>query len=437
MNRLGKTIFLFALMLVVLVNNFGLAADSKKRIVVLDFLAIDEHGNYIDPLGIKQAELINLSRVMAQSIVARLVQYGKFDVENSISLKDELQNLAFTYQTSAWERAASVLENDLADQVIIGSITLLQNTAVVGVQRFTLQEGKTNLTGSAVGSAPRISEAPAQVDNILQQLFPKDIQVVERSIEQVFAVPSQVRLNLGASHEITTYALDSLGRPIAEPQFLFFSSDESKVEVNEDGVVTGLQPGVATVTVRAVSQAKSSSPATMNVIVVPPAFGVRIGTLVTRPSTVDGYPLRLGIRLTPTIDQRGTQEKAPAAATQTVSDSSNPLSVLSSYFGSLLTNGLMTIDLDFDPTKELLVAFSGVQRSASGYIGTGVGYLTPLDDIEAQKGFVFRFTLGTQYRTRGRITVPIEAVMDAIFPTSTSFSPSFRIGINVGLDLFP
>ena len=73
--------------------------------------------------------------------------------------------------------------------------------------------------------------------------------------------------------------------------------------------MTGLQPGVATVTVRAVSQAKSSSPATMNVIVVPPAFGVRIGTLVTRPGTVDGYPLRLGIRLTPTIDQRGTQEK--------------------------------------------------------------------------------------------------------------------------------
>ena len=49
----------------------------------------------------------------------------------------------------------------------------------------------------------------------------------------------------------------------------------------------------------------------------------------------------------------------------------------------------MTIDLDFDPTKELLVAFSGVQRSASGYIGTGVGYLTPLDDIEAQRDLSF------------------------------------------------
>lgn len=420
-------------------STYAWASADNQRVVVLDFLTIDEHGNYIDTLGVKQVDLLNLSRVMSQGIAARLVQFGRFDVENSISLKEQIGALGFAQETSAWERAEALLKNDLADQVITGSITLLQTSAVLGVQRFELVDGQPVLVGSAMGTAARISDAPNIVDTLVVNLFPQDIQVIERTIDQVFAVPSQIRLNLGATHDITVYALDSSGRPIADPQFLFFSSDESKVEVDEYGNVTGLQPGTSTITVRAISQAKSSSPATMTVTVVPPAFGVRIGTLVTGRNKVEGYPIRLGIRLTPTVDQRGAQQKAPTTTTTSpvVPDNGNPLSVLSSYFGSLLTNGLMTIDLDFDPTKELLVAFSGVQRSAGGYIGTGVGYLSPLDDIESQKGFVFRFTLGTQYRTKGRVTVPIEAVMDAIFPTSTSFSPSFRVGINVGFDLFP
>lgn len=174
----------------------------------------------------------------------------------------------------------------------------------------------------------------------------------------------------------------------------------------------------------------------MSVTVVPPVLGVRVGTLVTNRAGIEGRPIRLGVRLTPTVDQRGTQQKT-VTPTQTAPDVTNPLSLVSSFFSSLLTNGLITIDLDFDPTKELLVAFSGVQRSASGYIGTGVGYLSPLDDLSAEKGFVFRFTLGSQYRPSDRFTLPIEAVMDAIFPTSSAFKPTFRIGINVGFDLFP
>jgi hypothetical protein len=119
------------------------------------------------------------------------------------------------------------------------------------------------------------------------------------------------------------------------------------------------------------------------------------------------------------------------------SDSSNPLGLISSFFSSMLTNGLMTIDLDFDPSRELLVSFSGVQRSSGGYLGTGVGYVTPLDDMEAQKGFILRFTIGTQYRTSNRMAIPVEAVVDAVFPTASAFSPSFRLGVNIGFDLFP
>ncbi len=73
----------------------------------------------------------------------------------------------------------------------------------------------------------------------------------------------------------------------------------------------------------------------------------------------------------------------------------------------------------------------------SGFIGTGVGYITPFEDISSEQGFLFRFTMGTQYRPGSRVAIPVEAVMDAIFPTTDAFKPSFRIGINVGLDLFP
>ena len=103
----------------------------------------------------------------------------------------------------------------------------------------------------------------------------------------------------------------------------------------------------------------------------------------------------------------------------------------------MLTNGLMTVDLDFDPTRELLVSFSGVQRSTGGYLGTGVGYVTPLDDVDSQKGFILRFTIGTQYRVSSRLALPVEAVVDAIFPTTSVFKPSFRLGVNIGFDLFP
>jgi len=230
---------------------------------------------------------------------------------------------------------------------------------------------------------------------------------------------------------------------VANPQFLYFSSDEAKVAVDENGVVTGLQPGTSTITVRAISKTtRSGSPATMNVTVVPPTLGVRVGTLITSRGETERYPLRLGLRLTPTIDQKGSQKQAAAlpaapAVTGTAADSSNPLSLIASFFGSMLTNGLMTIDLDLDPTQELLVAFSGVQRSSSGYISTGVGYLSPLNNVETKKGFVLRLSAGTQYQAGNRIALPAEAVMDAIFPTSTSFNPTFRIGVNLGLDFFP
>ncbi len=418
------------------------ASFQGQRVVILDFLALDAQGKYIDTLSFAGPDLTNLSRVMSQGIASRLVQHGEFNVQDSISQRTVIDNMNFAHDTSAWERAQVVLEAGIADQVITGSITMLQSTAVIGVQRFEMRDGHVQLVGSSMSSAPKVTDAPALVDNLLTDLFPANVQVIERSIDQVFAVPSQVRLNLGQSKQLAVYALDALGRPVASPQFLFFSADESKVSVDENGVIKGLQPGVSTITVRAISRTtRSGSPATMTVTVLPPTFGIRAGSTLARREITDGFPIRLGLRLTPTIDQKGSQvAPPPTAATPQQAlpvESSNPLSLISSFFGSMLTNGLMTIDLDFDPSKELLVSFSGVQRSSGGYLGTGVGYVTRLDNLQDQQGFVLRFTVGTQYRATNRLSLPVEAVMDAIFPTANLLKPTFRIGINLGLDLFP
>ena len=415
------------------------AASGAERVVVLDFLALDSQGSYIDPLSFTQGDLVGLSKIMSQGIAARLVQFGEFDVQDSVSLREELADLGFAPDTPAWDRARAILTAGLADQVITGSLTLLQNTAVVGVQRFQLAGAEPVLVGSALASAARIQDAPNLVDSLLTDLFPPQVQVIERAVEQVFVVPGQVRLNLGQSKELTVYALDSLGRPVSSPEFLFLSSDESKVAVDERGVVTGLQPGTATITVRAITKGtRSGSPAVMQVTVLPPTFGVRVGSVLL-PRGETRFPVRIGLRLTPTIDQKGSQTSAPDLTPKDAipSDSSNPLGIISSFFGSMLTNGLMTIDLDFDPSRELLVSFSGVQRSSGGYLGAGVGYVTPLDNVESQKGFILRFTVGTQYRATNRLAVPVETVMDAVFPTTSVFSPSFRLGINIGFDLFP
>ncbi len=425
------TYLLLCLTLVLSLASLG-AAQDIERAVVLDFLALNEKGEYIEPTELAQTDVINLSRVMAQGIAARLVQYGEFEVVDNVTLVNRFGEVPYDATASAYERAEALLKEGIADQVITGSITLLQNTAVVGVQRFVSLNGQTALVGSSMANTSRVADAPSLIDKLLTELFPPDVQVIEPSIEQVFTVPSQLRMNLGSTYQLTAYALDSNGRPVSDPQFLYFTSDESKVEVTADGVIRALQPGTATVTVRAISRsARSGSPATMTVTVIPPALGVRLGTLVTQREGIEGRPIRLGLRLTPTFEQRNIEQKVPTT------DTSNPLGFISSFFSSLLTNGLVTIDVDFDPTRELLFAFSGVQRSASGYIGTGVGYVTPFDDISQEQGFLFRFTMGTQYRPGSRVAVPIEAVMDAIFPTTTTFKPSFRIGINVGLDLFP
>ncbi len=421
-KKSSKYPFLILVLFLFVTTNIALAQD---KVAVLNLKTYNAEGDLIDPVIIGEADLVNISRIIALGVTSRLVQYGQFEVLDQLTLHEKLlvsrDSLA---QLSTFEQADLLLKQYSISQVVTGSVSMLQTTVVIGVQRYMLIDGETTLVGSSMINAPKLSDAPGQIDILLNYLFPSDIQVVERPIEQVFLAPNQVRINLGASHQISAYALDNLGRPIANPSFLY---------------VTGLQPGTTTVTVRGISETtRSGPPATMTVTVVPPVLGIRIGTLLTQREGIEGRPVSLGLRLTPSFDQaKSTQTQA--APDTLIPESNNPLTMVSTFFSSLLTNGLMTIDLDFEPTREMLFAFNGVQRSDTGYIGTGVGYIFPIDSLEddSYSGFTLRFTMGTQLRPSNRLAVPGEIVIDMIFPTSGSAKPSFRIGANIGFDLFP
>lgn len=62
-----------------------------------------------------------------------------------------------------------------------------------------------------------------------------------------------------------------------------------------------------------------------------------------------------------------------------------------------------------------------------------------IPDIEnpINQGFVFRFTAGLQAYSLSRLTFPVEGILDMIIPTSGGIRPSFRLGVNLGIDLFP
>ena len=73
---LRKVLYILLVVFTIGGHSQAFANFGPERIVVLDFLALDEQGNYIDTLHVKTPDLTNLSRVMTQGIAARLVQHG-------------------------------------------------------------------------------------------------------------------------------------------------------------------------------------------------------------------------------------------------------------------------------------------------------------------------------------------------------------------------
>lgn len=429
-----RNLIVFVFLILMLVTAQTTAKDLPRpfQVGVLDFLALDAQGKPIDATALPDIDLINLSKTLSLGVASKLVQYGEYRVLDSRMINEQLQVEKFPANTTPYQQAKILLENYPLDEVITGTINMLQTTIIIGIQRYQLIDNEVRLVGSAMESAPRISEAPGKIDSLLMNVYPADIQVVERPIEQIFIAPTHLRINLGATHQINVFALDALGRPVAQPSFLYIVGDETKVSVDEHGVVKGLQPGTTTVTVRGITgTVRSGPPATFTVVVVPPVLGVRLGT-----TFADGLNWRFGMRFTPSFEQTGAKKTVPQPELPEISDSSNPLAFISSFFSSLLTSGLITFDLDFDPNQELIFVVSGAQRSATGYLATGIGYTTSLK-AEENSGFVFRFTIGTSFSGSNRLSIPAEAVIDVLFSDSIIGRPELRLGVNIGFDLSP
>ena len=85
----------------------------------------------MDPVAVGKADLVSISRIVALGVTSRLVQYGQFEVLDEITLYESVGCRYRFAQLSPYEQA-DLLRQYQIDQVITGSIAMLQNTVVIG-----------------------------------------------------------------------------------------------------------------------------------------------------------------------------------------------------------------------------------------------------------------------------------------------------------------
>lgn len=419
----------------------GNAASEPKgplpRVAVAEFVILDDQGELAPRLEAANADMTRLVRLVPAGIVARLIQSAEYDAF-------ELGPQYVAFSAMQTEHAAEVpapvarwLREGIADEVITGTVGMLQTSVVVTAQRYGLRDGQPALVGAAAVSSARVSDVVPLVDSLVEEVFTAEADIIARPIDQLFIVPSTLRLPMGRQGQLQVFAVDALGRPLARVEYIFQSNDTSLVEVDQEGVVTGIAPGQATVTVRAVGRPSRVGPTTSaTVTVVPPSFGVRAGVVVSGRDVSFGKVPRLGLRLTPTVDVRPKASPQRQSADELETASSNPFSYLTNLFSSLLSDGLFTIEIDIEPNETMIFALDAIQRTRGGFFGTGIGFASALRTGGPQ-GVALRLTAGTQLDLFGRTTLPFEVNTDVIFSTSQESSGTqVRVGVATGFDLF-
>lgn len=403
-----------------------LAQEAPDRIAVLTFWAFDQQGNIVPTTG--ETDLARLASVLPRAIAARLVQSGAFEVMDEPLL--DAYNTLPGVGVKELDRVEELFRHRHADQVIIGSIAQIQQAVVTSVRRYVPGPGGPRLEGAAVVRSNNASETVNSVETLLTQVFPPDSDVVPRPISKIVVIPNVLRIPVGGDASIQAYAIDDLGRPLSTVTLVFETSDETRVSVDGEGTVTGMSPGRAQINLQPVGRpmaANVTSPR-VEVTVVGPSLGLRAGTSMITGEK--GQP-RIGLRLTPSHEIR-TQ-----AATQALPQAgSNPVNVLTSFFGSLIGNQMLTVEMDVVPAQDISMVLNAVQRTSRTYFGTGIGVAVPMKD-DGPNGIILRLTLGTQlpFALRSNITHPVEASVDFILGGAQS-APQARLGISVGLDLF-
>lgn len=397
------------------------------RVAVLRFWAYDQQGKLVADAS--ETDVARLASVLPRAIAARLVQADAFRVLDEAFLE------AYYAIPSRGEHELDQVERLLAggyvDQVIVGSVAQIQQSIVTSVQRYTRGSEGPLLVGAAVVRANNASDAVNSIDTLLSQVYPPETDVVPRSISRVVVVPNVLRIPVGGSAPIQAYAIDDLGRTLTAVTLVFDTSDETRVLVDDHGTVTGVSPGRAQVTLQPLGRplAPNVTLPKVDVTVVGPNLGLRAGAVIT--SGQQSKP-RVGLRLTPAHEIR------TSTSTQTLPQAgANPENVLTSFFGSLIGNQMLTVDMDITPSEDISMTLSAVQRTARGYFGTGVGVAVPMAD-DGPSGVILRLTMGGQLPIAfsTNMTHPVELTADFILGSGPQGAPQARLGLSIGLDLF-
>lgn len=399
---------------------------ETERIAVLSFWAYDQQGNIVPQAN--ETDLARLTSVLPRAIAARLVQANAFEVVDESLL--EAYNATPAIGETELDRVEELLTAGHADQVITGSVAQIQQSVVTSVQRYVMGPNGPRVAGASVVRANSAAEAVNSVESLLSQAFPPDADVVPRPISRVVVVPNVLRIPVGGSAPIQAYAIDDLGRTLSAVTLVFDSSDETRVMVDDHGNITGVSPGNAQVTLSPLGRPLATNTALpkVEVTVVGPNLGLRAGANVAAGSQTSP---RVGLRLTPAHEIR------TSTATQTLPQAgSNPVNVLTSFFGSLIGNQMLTVDMDVTPGADISMTLSAVQRTSRSYFGTGVGVAVPMAE-DGPSGVILRLTMGTQlpFTLMDNMTHPVEMNVDFILGGGQS-EPQARLGLSVGVDLF-
>lgn len=399
---------------------------AGERVAILTFWAFDQQGNVIPRAS--EADLAKLAALMPRAIAAKLVQSGTYEVLDDPLL--EAYNAMPLGGPLELDRVQQLLDSGNIDQVIVGNIAQVQQAVVTSSRRYVLGPDGPRIEGAAVVRSNNASEAVNSVESLLTQMFPPDSDVVPRPIARIVAVPNVLRIPIGGSVPVQAYAMDDLGRTLSTVTLVFQTNNEATVLVDADGNVTGVRPGQAQVNIQALGRplAPNVQPPRIDVSVIGPSLGLRAGTGLI--SGHDSAP-RIGLRLTPAheIKTSNAPQQLPQAG-------SNPVTVLTSFFGALIGNQMLTIDLDIVPKQDISMVLNAVQRTARTYFGTGVGVAVPMGD-EGTSGVILRLTLGSQlpFKLGASMTLPIEFTADFILGGANSAAQA-RIGASIGIDLF-
>lgn len=387
-----------------------------------------------------------LAEAVPDALGARLVQSEQFRPLTGVRLQRELEAAgiaappdsgASVEAMRAWLQSAAeqLLEEGQVEEAVIGRLMAVQGGLVAVVERYRLSGGPApaaQLVGSAVAMADRAPAMLEEIPDLLRQIYPPGTEVVPRPVDRLVVLPSAVRLPIGQSQKLNVLAFDQEGTLLPNVTLVFQSGDEGRVAVSPEGVVTGLAPGEATVQVQALGRPTTAGTASVTVQVLAPTLGFRGGAVVAGTPGSSGNQATFGLRLTPTVDFQTTAQRVDLSR-----GLENPLTFLTSFFSSLLGGGRVTLDLDAQPSQDLTVMLEAMQRSSTGYFGTGVGLVTPLRE-GVDSGLAVRLTLGTQVSWfRGnRFAIPFELNADLIFRRGDERATEARLGLVTGIDLF-